>query len=293
MGSASSSQPDVIPADLGPLTDPNFFKPFPEPTKYSWQTAMAERSQSLNTYVKHLVNVPRGYAICMIMLIKDEMDQTIVDKISEYVAMFYQIKIKAIVANFSDYKFIERQSKDEPHTQYRADSIRDKLRHLVPDRTYCTLIWTDVDIYPHTWLQKFNFVFGEAEYSKYPIGVFSNWRFADKNFVENDELKASTLAKDMLAKDTIFNRSLKIITHEIGHMFGLNHCIDHNCLMCGINGVMELDVWSMTMCPNCIRKLHLCLDLDLNLRQKKLVKFYQTHGITSEYEKNKRILDAM
>lgn len=31
-------------------------------------------------------------------------------------------------------------------------------------------------------------------------------------------------------------RIFKIATHEIGHMFGLLHCIYYNCLMMGTNG---------------------------------------------------------
>lgn len=44
--------------------------------------------------------------------------------------------------------------------------------------------------------------------------------------------------------------------HEIGHMFGLKHCIFYSCLMNGSNHLEESKSKPMQLCPVCIRKLH-------------------------------------
>ena len=44
--------------------------------------------------------------------------------------------------------------------------------------------------------------------------------------------------------------------HEIGHMFGLKHCIYFSCIMNGSNHLDENKGKPMELCPVCVRKLH-------------------------------------
>ena len=170
-----------------------------------------------------------------------------------------------------DYNFVQRLTTiGEPHTQYCTDSIRKKCNNLISSDAYCTLILTDVDLYPNSLFRKFNFVFGEADYNS-NFGIFSYYWF-----MENTNNLESIL---------------KIITHEIGHMYNIDHCIDFNCLMCGFGCTSELENWSMTMCPNCINKLYLVSRFDVSKRHRELMNFYLEHDMTNEYLKLKKMSD--
>ena len=45
------------------------------------------------------------------------------------------------------------------------------------------------------------------------------------------------------------------MVHEIGHMFGIMHCIYYNCTMNGSNSYDESLGQSRYLCPVCLRKL--------------------------------------
>jgi archaemetzincin len=45
------------------------------------------------------------------------------------------------------------------------------------------------------------------------------------------------------------------MTHEIGHLFGMKHCVFYNCVLNGCNNFEEFDSKPLYMCPVCIRKL--------------------------------------
>jgi len=45
------------------------------------------------------------------------------------------------------------------------------------------------------------------------------------------------------------------MTHEIGHMFTMKHCVYYNCLMNGSMSLEESKTRFPFYCPVCIRKL--------------------------------------
>jgi archaemetzincin len=77
---------------------------------------------------------------------------------------------------------------------------------------------TERDLYP---IPEWNYVFGLASYEN-GVGVTSIYRFA------NGHLTGSNFNESML-------RLMKISSHEIGHMFGITHCLNANCVMNGTN----------------------------------------------------------
>ena len=53
------------------------------------------------------------------------------------------------------------------------------------------------------------------------------------------------------------------MVHEIGHMFGLEHCIHYECTMNGSNGSFEyIKHPNRTLCPICIAKLKMNTKFD-------------------------------
>ena len=58
------------------------------------------------------------------------------------------------------------------------------------------------------------------------------------------------------------------MVHEIGHMFGIKHCIHFSCVMNGSNHLEETKRRPMALCPVCLRKLHYNLNFDILERYK-------------------------
>jgi len=73
-------------------------------------------------------------------------------------------------------------------------------------------------------------------------------------------------------------RACKVMTHEIGHMFGIRHCIYYECGMNGSNHIMECQNGPLYFCPICFRKLQFAIGFDAMERYKALIKVCDNFG---------------
>ena len=97
------------------------------------------------------------------------------------------------------------------------------------------------DIYPRpSW----NFVFGLANFSA-RTGVFSFKRY-DPAFQDHHVPNRALV---------LLKNSCHVMVHEIGHMYGIKHCIYYNCTMNGSNSYAESTRSTRYLCPLCLRKL--------------------------------------
>ena len=71
------------------------------------------------------------------------------------------------------------------------------------------------------------------------------------------------------------------MTHELGHTFGLNHCVYFSCLMQGFNSLEEAQKRIPDLCPVCLRKLLWCSAAETRAgvvgRYERLHDFYRAH----------------
>lgn len=59
---------------------------------------------------------------------------------------------------------------------------------------------------------------------------------------------------------------LQVLTHEIGHLFGLSHCFYYNCAMNESSSILDAAHQPLFLCPICLRKLHKVLKFSLKER---------------------------
>ena len=119
--------------------------------------------------------------------------------------------------------------------QFYCPRLLDKLRNFVKPVTEVKALGiADVDLY----VQGLNFVFGQAELGGH-LAVISLTRLRQSFYglPENNRL--------------FMERVLKEAVHELGHVYGLEHCPDPECVMHFSNSLMDTDRKSASFCPRC------------------------------------------
>lgn len=117
-----------------------------------------------------------------------------------------------------------------------------------------------------------NFVFGQASL-KERVGVYSFARY-DPAFYGEERQRGY--------RKLILWRSCKVLSHEIGHMFGLEHCIYFRCVMNGSNHLKESDARPLYLCPVDLRKLQYSIKFGIVERYLELLKFYEKSDFFNE-----------
>lgn len=160
--------------------------------------------------------------------------------------------------------------------QYRTGWFLDRaLRPRVPKDAAVLIGVTMADLYPGPgW----NYVFGEARLGQ-RVGVYSLVRFFPEFWGEPRTDAARRLA---------FLRTLKLVVHETGHTFGLEHCVTWACAMNGSNSLDETDSAPLVLCPGCLRKLAWNRGFDVAARYDRLAEFLGAHGFDAEARWNRK-----
>lgn len=76
---------------------------------------------------------------------------------------------------------------------------------------------------------------------------------------------------------------IKVMVHEITHMFGVKHCIYYDCCMNGSNHYDEFKARTLLLCPVCLRKLQASIKFDILQRYKALLKTCQSKKFLNDY----------
>jgi len=227
------------------------FGPLPKPGPTDWLAEHDEDGQAYDTYLsqpKNLVDEKRK--VIYIQPLGKGIDKTFLQNLKKFVqAYYYGLEVKLLTAIKMDkLEADSRQSEETGKIQYNATQILKKLETKLRSDAYCLIAICMEDLYPR---DEWNFVFGLAS-MKNRTGIFSFARYQEDFYdQQNDESEERPDVDDA----HLLWRSLKVMVHEIGHMFGLRHCIYFNCIMNGSNTLEENDKKPIFMCPVCIRKL--------------------------------------
>lgn len=154
-----------------------------------------------------------------------------------------------------------------------SEVIENILKPRMPKDAFCFIAFTSSDLWPG---EGWNFVFGQASLED-RIGVWSIYRNGD-------------LAKDF---QLFLRRTIQTGTHEIGHLFGLHHCIYYECNLNGSNSRHESDLRPLWECPVCLRKLAWGKNMDIAKRYRELAEISREFGFEQEakfFEENLQMI---
>ena len=144
--------------------------------------------------------------------------------------------------------------------QYFAGDVLMELSARRRPDALCVLGLTVHDIYPDVFVQ---FAFGEAS-SLYRVALCSMARYRPPFREESAGQPAGA----------IFRRCIRVLSHEMCHMLGIEHCVYARCLMNGSASVEEGDKRPLHLCPVDLRKLQWALGFNVVERYRRMLHFW-------------------
>lgn len=250
---------------------PEDFDPVPTPGPHDWLAQHDEESQTVGSFWLSNPNRPSADGRDTLYIVPLGEVPSLAG-LTEYAHDFYTLKVERLPAVDLDALEVTRRT-HHGHEQILAKDFQNYLQANLPGDAYAMLGLTMVDLYPG---EGWNFVYGYASLED-RTGVFSLARY-DPRFFDADATPRPGLVRE---------RVFKVMTHEIGHMFGMRHCVHFHCLMNGVNHEGELDAAPPHLCPVCLRKLHMLTDFDPATRYDAL----KAHYARADWDEAKQFID--
>jgi archaemetzincin len=122
--------------------------------------------------------------------------------------------------------------------QFRSDLILGTLGNRLPPGTCALLALCDVDLF----VPSLNFVFGQADPVR-KVCIVSIIRLKQEFYGRPPD------------EHLLRSRTLKEGVHELGHLFGLYHCANPQCVMHFSNCLTDTDIKTDRFCLQCQRIL--------------------------------------
>lgn len=185
----------------------------------------------------------------------------------EYLKIYFQLEVKILPALSNDIfpKSVRRIFKDGQEQILAGYVLNDVLIKRKPKDGIILMGITERDLFPKP---EWNYVFGLASYED-GVGVTSMYRFS------NGYLSTSNFNQSL-------ERLIKISSHEIGHMFGVTHCLNANCVMNGTNSLPETDRHFTRACSLCQQKLNSSISYDNQKRLLELKYFFEKQHLNAD-----------
>lgn len=160
-------------------------------------------------------------------------DDGFLQKIADYVAgeLFMKVQIREGHMDVSDFY-------DAARRQYNANDMLKQIEIQYATDEAKTIGLFNVDLF----IPIFTYIFGQA-FLGGRSGIASVFRLSNERYgMEADE-------------KLLLERAGKEIVHELGHMYGLIHCHDQDCVMRSGSYVEDIDQKSGNLCGECRMKL--------------------------------------
>jgi archaemetzincin len=127
---------------------------------------------------------------------------------------------------------------DSSRRQYNGNSLLKELDQRYASEHCKTVGLFSIDLF----IPILTYIFGQA-YLNGRCGIASLYRLSNERY--------GILKQDQLLSD----RFGKEIIHELGHMFGLIHCHNPECVMRSSTYVEDIDQKNQSLCPKCKAQL--------------------------------------
>ena len=241
------------------------------PQPGDWLAAHAEPGQTFDQYfVAQVTPVCARYRALYLQPIGvvDDSTGSIMDTVATGLREFYGFEVRRLPAvalggiPASARRRFGGTGQEQLLTSYLLDHV---LRSRRPADAAAVLGLTSSDLWPGSgW----NFVFGQASLQD-RTGVWSTYRHGN----------ASGSAAE---RRQFLWRTLKVATHESGHMLGFGHCTRYECGMNGSNSLAESDQRPLEFCPECQAKIWWTCGITPAMRCEGLMRFAREHGFGKE-----------
>ena len=161
-------------------------------------------------------------------------NKKLIEDIKSTLFKIFRVNVGTLEINVSAKQFFSKE-----RNQYYSTAILEYIiENTIGNLNNYFVVLTELDLY----IPALTFIFGEAQY-KGRYSIISACRLHEEFYtgITNEKL--------------LNERIIKEILHELGHNFGLNHCIDWDCVMHSSNSVEEVDIKGNFYCKSCIEEL--------------------------------------
>jgi len=248
------------------------FQPIRAPGPDDWLANHPELGQTYGQFVHSQPNRPE--ALRRVLYLQplgtfDDPDSPKLEDLRRFAAAFFMLDARLLPPlALGDKEITTRRNPWSGNSQMLTTDILRLLQRRLPKDAFALVGITMTDLYPEpSW----NFVFGQASLQE-RVGVYSFARYSLR-------FQGASPAG---AQKLVLRRSLKVLAHETGHMYGLQHCIWYECLMNGSNHLQEADARPLHLCPVDLRKLQWSIGFDVVERYRGLRDFYRQAGFEDE-----------
>lgn len=174
--------------------------------------------------------------------------ETEVDSVSNAIERMYDFEVLV----FDHLDLPEEAYTEVRYPRYRADSLTRWLSKRVPDSVDMLLGLTNQDISITKYKDKQKGIIKEPEWQYRDFGIFGLGQVGGNSCV----VSSNRLHKNVSDK-VFYKRLTRISCHEVGHVLGLHHCPEENCLMNDANErIATIDNSSGKLCDKCWNEIH-------------------------------------
>ena len=258
-------------------------EPLGEPLPGDWLFRFDEPGQTFDEYRRCDPVVPHaGRAVIYVQPMGEftEKQNDIITLTTEYMRAFFSVPVR--VTKGLPLSLVPGNARRRPAcgevqilTRYVLKRV---LEPRLPSDAAAYIGFTASDLWPG---KGWSYVFGQA-WLRGRVGVWSLHRFGDPH--ESEEGFRLCL-----------RRTMKLATHETGHMLSMRHCIRYECNMCGCNDLEESDRHPLWLCPECMAKVCWATRADPVERYRRLSDMCRSYGFEAEaafFEKSIEVLTA-